>query len=64
MKKLEYVILLLLMTSGCASEMAKRSTYETLENIRMQQCAGDLSADCSERESYNDYTRKRNEVVK
>jgi len=64
MKPSSYIIMLLLMTGGCASEMAKRSTYETLENLRMQQCTADLSANCSERESYHDYTRKREEIVK
>jgi len=63
MKISKYFILLLLM-GGCTGEMAKRTTYETLENVRMNQCDKEISANCPGREGYDDYTRKRNDVVK
>lgn len=64
MEMLKYVILLLLITGGCSSETIKRGTYETLENVRMNKCENEFSANCTERESYDGYTRKRDGVVK
>lgn len=48
--------------SGCSSEAAKRTAFETLQNMRAQQCARDLSGKCPKRESYADYQRKREEA--
>ena len=45
--------------SACSSETTKRTTYETLKNIEKQQCDKDLSRDCPERESYDNYQKKR-----
>lgn len=64
MKPIIFPVLLLIITTGCSSEMAKRTTYETLENVRINECQSVPSSDCPERESYDSYTRKRNEVVK
>lgn len=64
MKKLQYLIVSAVFLSGCSGDMAKRTTYETLENIRINNCQAGLSANCSGREGYDEYTRKRNEVVK
>ena len=48
---------------GCSGESAKRTAFETLQNMREQQCARDLSGRCPPRESYADYQRKRKEAV-
>jgi len=48
---------------GCSGESAKRTAFETLQNIREQQCEQDLSGRCPPRESYADYQRKRKEAV-
>ena len=55
-------VLMLAMTlllHGCSSESAKRTAFETLQNLHEQQCAQDLSGKCPQRESYDDYQRKR-----
>ena len=48
---------------GCSRESAKRTAFETLQNIREQQCEQDLSGECPPRESYADYQRKRKEAA-
>jgi hypothetical protein len=48
---------------GCSGESAKRTAFETLQNMREQQCAQDLSGRCPPRESYADYQRKRKEAA-
>jgi len=45
--------------AGCSTGSAKRTTYETLQNIRQQECLKTPSADCEKREYYDDYERKR-----
>ena len=62
MKWMVYILFLGSVTA-CTTEQARRSTYETLENIRMQRCAGSMSEDC-QREGYYDYNRKRDEAVR
>lgn len=45
--------------SGCSTETWKRTGYETLQNVKAQQCAKEPSSEaCSERESYNTYQDK------
>ena len=48
---------------GCSSESAKWTAFETLQNMREQQCEKDLSGQCPPRESYADYQRKRKEAA-
>lgn len=50
------------LTAGCSSESAKRTAYETLQNVRQQECMKNPSADCGKRDSYDDYQRKRKEL--
>jgi hypothetical protein len=47
--------------AGCSSEAAKRTAYETLQNVHEQDCLKDRKSpeDCGKRESYEDYERKR-----
>jgi hypothetical protein len=51
------------LASGCSSETAKRTAFETLQNVREQECLKNRSAsDCGKRDSYDDYQRKRKEL--
>lgn len=50
------------LTAGCSTDTAKRTAYETLQNVRQQECLKNLSSDCEKRESYEDYERKRKEL--
>ena len=45
--------------AGCSSEAARRTAYETLQNVRQQECLKTPSAACEKREYYDDYERKR-----
>ena len=58
--KVRYIFLVGLFGSliGCSGQVVKRAGYETLQNIRDIQCEKDLTADCPERESYEAYQRK------
>lgn len=47
------------LTAGCSADTAKRTTYETLQNVREQECLKNPSADCGKRQSYEDYERQR-----
>lgn len=49
----------IVLVSGCSSESAKRTAYETLQNVRQQECLKNLSSDCDKRDSYEDYERER-----
>ena len=42
---------------GCSAESARRTAYETVQNIGQQQCEKSLSSDCQERQSYEEYQR-------
>jgi hypothetical protein len=48
--------------AGCSSDMAKRTAYETLQNVRQQECLKGSAENCDKRESYDDYLRKRKEL--
>ena len=50
------------LAAGCSVDTAKRTAYETLQNIREQECLKNPSADCGKRGSYDDYERKRKEL--
>lgn len=47
------------LTAGCSSETAKRTAYETLQNVREQECLKNPAKDCGKRDSYEDYERQR-----
>jgi hypothetical protein len=49
--------------TACSGDAAKRTAYETLQNIGQQECLEDMSSDCQSRESYDDYQRQRKELV-
>jgi hypothetical protein len=49
------------LTAGCSSEAAKRTAYETLQNVHEQECLKNRKSpdDCGKRGSYEDYERQR-----
>jgi hypothetical protein len=54
------------LVSGCSSETAKRTAYETIQNIHQQDCLKNPQTECEKRDekrdSYEDYERKRKEL--
>ncbi len=50
---------IVVLLSGCSSETAKRTAYETLQNVREQDCLKNPSMECGKRQSYEDYERQR-----
>ena len=55
-------LVIIALSSGCSADQAKRTAYETLQNIRQRDCLEDMSPDCGKRESYENYERKRKEL--
>lgn len=52
-----------LLSLGCSRESVQRTSYETLESIRVQQCMDRLDAECpTGRTSYEDYQSKREQL--
>lgn len=49
-------------TLGCSGESFKRATFDSMQNYSREQCLKDPGVECPERESYDDYQRKRREV--
>ena len=64
MNRFTFILLtgLLSLLHGCSNETVKRTSFETLQNLREQQCEKDLSGNCPAREHYSDYQRKRREA--
>jgi len=48
--------------TGCSADMAKRTTYETLQNMRDRECMKNPSVNCEKRETYEDYRRQRDSL--
>ena len=48
--------------SGCSKESVKRATYGSGQLYGKQQCEREVSADCPEPDSYEEYQRKRKEL--
>ena len=51
-----------LFIAACSTETAKRTTFETLQNLRQQECQKNGDADCQKRESYDEYQRQKQEA--
>ena len=64
MKAIQGVLLMGMFAAcaGCSAEVAKRTTYETLQNIHQRECMQNPSMDCKKRETYEEYQRKRDEL--
>ena len=52
----------LMVLAGCSAETVKRTTYETLQNIREQECSRTPSVDCEKRDSLEVYEERREQV--
>ena len=48
---------------GCSDEALKRTTYDTLQNIREQDCSRTPSVDCESRDRLEVYDYKREEAL-
>jgi len=55
-------LIIIALAAGCSSETAKRTAYETLQNIHEQECLNNPSLKCEKRDNYDDYERKRKEL--
>ncbi len=66
LEKLPLGILFAAALAGCTSDgdWWKRTAYETNQGYRLNQCANDPATPCPERESYDDYQKKREAVLK
>jgi len=53
----------LIVLSGCNTESWKRTAYETAQNIKQQQCRKQLTPECGQRESYEEYQHKKEEAL-
>ena len=58
-----FLLLSLAIIAGCSEESIKRTTYETLQNVREQDCSKTPSVDCENRDRLEVYSDKRNEVL-
>ncbi|MBU0680141.1 MAG: hypothetical protein KKD73_01845 [Proteobacteria bacterium] len=56
-------ILLVFAFAGCSKEQAKRAAFETLQNIKAQDCDDRLVDGCGEGEKFDTYQRERQEVL-
>ena len=55
---MHYIVLAaFLFLSGCSSEMAKRSAYESMQNKAQMDCRQNPGSPCPEHKSYDDYQR-------
>jgi len=61
-KKVTLLIVIIGVIQACTSESLKRTTYESMENVRQQQCHEDLSSECPERQRYEDYQRDKEKL--
>jgi hypothetical protein len=50
-------LVIFLLFSGCSSEMAKRSAYESMQNKALMDCQQQPGSACPEQKSYADYQR-------
>jgi hypothetical protein len=55
-------LIIFALMEGCSSDTAQRTAYETLQNVREQECLKNPSQDCGKRQSYEDYQRQRKEL--
>ncbi len=64
MAGLPYILFLAIiaLATGCSSDTAKRTAFETLQNVHQQECMKNPSIDCGKRESYDVYMNKRKEL--
>lgn len=56
------VLAALALCTGCSADTAKRTAYETMQNVRQQECLKTPGADCGKHGDYEDYQRQRREL--
>ncbi len=56
------LLLLGLVAVGCSGETVKRTVYETLQNIREQECHRTPSVNCEKRDRLGVYEDKQQEA--
>ena len=61
-KKITLLTVIFGVVQACTSDYLKRTAYETMENVRQQECQKDLSSECPERQSYEYYQRDKEEL--
>jgi len=52
-----FCLAIIALTAGCSADTAKRTAYETMQNVREQECLKNPSMECGKRQSYEDYER-------
>ena len=55
------LLAILFSVSACSHEQLKRGTYSSMQEYQRLQCNKNLE-ECPDRESYEDYQRKREEL--
>lgn len=53
----------IVLLTGCSADSVKRIAYETLQNVRQQECMRNPAQDCGQQESYDDYRSKRDKLT-
>lgn len=43
---------------GCSADTAKRLAYETVQNLKQQECQKNKVTDCNNRQSYDQYRQE------
>jgi hypothetical protein len=61
-KKVTLLIVIFAVVQACTPDSLKRTTYETMENLKQQECQRDFSYECPERQHYEDYQRDKEEL--
>ena len=61
-KKVTLLIVIFAVVQACTPDSLKRTTYETMESLRQQECHKDLSSECPERQRYEDYQRDKEKL--
>jgi hypothetical protein len=63
MRVLIICILVFFAFAGCSKEQTKRAAFETLQNIKSQNCDDRLVDGCEDGEKFDTYQRERQEVL-
>ena len=56
------LLAIIAVAQGCSRDSLKRVTFDSMQNYSRQECLKNPDAECPEREGYDDYQRKRDEV--
>lgn len=64
MSNMKFVLVpgVMVLLTGCSADSAKRTAYETLQNVQQRECVENSGLDCGQRDSYDEYRRKRDEL--